>query len=153
MATGDETRLIAWHRELVGAHDRLREALRIAQQSTYEQTPARRDLLLFCHGFCVALGGHHTSEDEALFPELVARHPELSETIARLAQDHDLIAVLIQRLDAAICSGATVEDVAGRLDGIAAIMESHFRYEERRLVEVLASLRLRAPIATMLGPL
>jgi hypothetical protein len=39
------------------------------------------------------------------------------------------------------------------LEGIAAIMESHFRYEERQLLSVLETLSLDAPPEEVLGPL
>lgn len=64
------------------------------------------DLLLFCHGFCDTLSGHHLAEDTALFPELRARYPQL---------------------------------------------ESHFRYEERQLLDVLATLKWDADPRSAFG--
>lgn len=142
-----EDRLIAWHRELAAAHTRLRAALELAQDAPSS------DLLLFCLGFCTALGGHHRSEDARLFPELVDRHPELATTIARLEQDHSMIAHLLAALESAIRSEAAPEEIARHLEGIAAIMESHFRYEERQLTGILAELDLDATVPEVLGPL
>ena len=154
-ATSD--RLIAWHRELTAAHARLRSALQLAQDSLDDpQTDPRvasRDLLLYCLGFCAALGGHHRSEDAGLFPELAGRHPELDETIAYLKQDHSMIAYLLSGLEKAIRSQAPPEEIGRHLEGLAAIMESHFRYEERQLLTVLATLDLDAAVPDMLGPL
>jgi hypothetical protein len=113
----------------------------------------RRDLLLFCHGFCAALGGHHLGEDARLFPELDVRHPELGEVIAQLRQDHSMIAYLLTELDHAFDSDATPEELVRHLDGIGAIMESHFGFEERRLLPLLAGLELDADISAVLGPL
>lgn len=143
----DHRRLIAWHRELTAAHDQLRAALAVAQDAPTS------DLLLYCLGFCTALGGHHRSEDACLFPELLHRHPELTETIAYLEQDHSMISYLLGGLEQVIQTQAPPDEVARHLEGIAAIMESHFRYEERQLTSILADLDLEAPVQDVLGPL
>ncbi len=146
MSPADD-RLIAWHRELQAAHTRLRAALELAQDAPSS------DVLLYCLGFCTALGGHHRSEDGRLFPELIDRHPELATTIARLEQDHAMIAHLLGAFEAAIRSQAPPDEIARHLEGVAAIMESHFRYEERQLSGILAELDLDAPVGDVLGPL
>lgn len=158
MSPGDTSRLIAWHREVSASHTRLRAALQLAQDSLTvpqlsDQHAASRDLLLYCLGFCAALGGHHRSEDTRLFPELAGRHPELDETIAYLQQDHSMIAHLLGGLEKAVRSQAPPEEIGRHLEGLAAIMESHFRYEERQLLAVLATLDLDAPVTDLLGPL
>ncbi|HEU4546170.1 MAG TPA: hemerythrin domain-containing protein [Microlunatus sp.] len=158
MSSGGTGRLIAWHRELSAAHIRLRSALQLAQDSLTDpqlsdQHAASRELLLYCLGFCAALGGHHRSEDAGLFPELVGRHPELDNTIAYLKQDHSMIAHLLGGLEEAVASQAPAEEIGRHLEGIAAIMESHFRYEERQLLAVLATLDLDAAVPDLLGPL
>lgn len=112
-----------------------------------------RDLLLFCHGFCTALTGHHTGEDETLFPAVAAAHPELRETLHQLAQDHSMIADLLAGLQAAVDGAATPVELEPHLEGIAAIMESHFRYEERQLLPVLDALALDVDPHDALGPL
>ncbi|HEV2797045.1 MAG TPA: hypothetical protein VGV65_05455 [Nocardioides sp.] len=48
-------------------------------------------------------------------------------------------------------AGATELD--RHLEGIAAIMESHFAYEERQLLTVLDTLALQSEVASVLGPL
>ncbi|MDF2846303.1 MAG: hemerythrin protein, partial [Oerskovia sp.] len=65
MTEGEKTRLVAWSHELRAVHDRLREALRVTRAALDDGAaaePATRDLLLFCHGFCTALTGHHEGE-------------------------------------------------------------------------------------------
>jgi len=153
VSPGDTSRLIAWHRELAAAHERLRSALRLAQDSLDDPYVATRDLLLYCVGFCAALGGHHRSEDAGLFPELVGRHPELAETIAYLKQDHAMIAYLLGGLEDAVQSQATPDEIGRHLEGLAAIMESHFRYEERQLLTVLETVALGTDPRAVLGPL
>jgi hemerythrin-like domain-containing protein len=154
----DTSRLIAWHRELAAAHVRLRSALELAQDSlenpqTTDPQLARRDLLLFCLGFCAALGGHHRSEDARLFPELHESHPELDKTIAYLKQDHSMIAHLLAELERVVQSQAPPAEIGRHLEGVAAVMESHFRYEERQLLAVLADIDLDAAVTDVLGPL
>jgi hemerythrin-like domain-containing protein len=151
----EKDRLVAWNRELADAHQRLRRALRVAQDSLDEaDTPsAREDLTLYCHGFCAALDGHHVSEDAALFPELSERHPRLRPVIAKLRQDHEMIAALLTGFEAAVKSAAAPDELERHLQGLAAIMESHFSYEERQLSDVLAALDLAADPHDLLGPL
>lgn len=150
----DAARLVAWHRELRAAHDRLRDALRAAQAALDDDAyAASRDLLLYCYGFCTALAGHHRGEDAILFPELAARRPDLRPVLGKLRQDHDMIGSLLGQLEAAVQSGASRQQLERHLEGIAAIMESHFRFEERQLLEVLATLDLEASVTEVLGPL
>lgn len=134
-------------------HERLREALSITQEALASGEPPGRDLLLFCHGFCTALTGHHEGEDRMLFPAIAAQHPELRETLRYLEQDHSMIAHLIGGMQVAVESSAMPAELSRHLEGIAAIMESHFRYEERQLLSVLETLALDADPEAVLGPL
>ena len=156
MTEGEKTRLIAWADEMRRVHDRLRKALRVTQEAIAagdRAEPAARDLLLFCHGFCEALTGHHQGEDRELFPAIGAAHPELRDTIRQLEQDHSMIGPLLGGLQAAVDRAATSETLGKHLEGIAAIMESHFRFEERKLLGVLDTLALDADIGEVFGPL
>jgi hemerythrin-like domain-containing protein len=163
-ATVNEERVIAWGDELRRVHSRLREALRIARESvdlpsvevlpvevaSVDEQPLPKptaalshDLLLFCRGFCAALTGHHESEDTRLFPQLVRDRPDLVPVVDRLHQDHRMIAHLVAELEWTVSNGGSRAETLRHLDGLEAIMESHFRYEERQLVQVLnASSRL-----------
>jgi hemerythrin-like domain-containing protein len=150
----DQTRLVAWDRELRTAHARLRAALRVATRTVDEAGDGLpRELLLYCHGFCTALSGHHAGEDVHLFTALADRHPALRPTIARLEQDHAMIGHLLTELDRALRSREPAAVLHRHLDGLAAIMESHVRYEERELLGVLATFRLDAGTDEVLGPL
>ncbi|MFC7549601.1 hemerythrin domain-containing protein [Plantactinospora sp. GCM10030261] len=156
MGEGETTRLVAWSREMRAVHDRLRLALAVTRQALAAGEPARpatRDLLLFCHGFCAALTAHHTGEDRDLFPAIAQEHPELRETLHYLRQDHSMIGHLLAGLQAAVDRSAPSAELDRHLEGVAAIMESHFRYEERQLLAVLETLALDADPAAVLGPL
>jgi len=62
--------------------------------------------------------------------------PELAPTIDKLAADHWLIAGIlgqVRELLARAAGGADPAAVVGELDGLAAIMDSHFAFEESRI--------------------
>lgn len=156
MTEGEKTRLVARSDELRGVHTRLRRTLELTRRAIGSGGPApglSRDLLLFCHGFCTALTRHHEGEDRDLFPAIAAAHPEMRGTLRKLEQDHAMIAHLVTALVAEIAAEASVPDLLRHLEGISAIMESHFRYEERQLLAVLETLALDADPAQVLGSL
>ncbi|MFD7549975.1 hemerythrin domain-containing protein [Streptomyces sp. NPDC059578] len=156
MTERETTRLVAWSRELRQVHERLREALAVTRDSVADGTAgeaATRELLLYCHGFCAALDGHHRGEDRTLFPAIAAAHPELRPVLRSLEQDHSMIAHLLGGLRDAVDRAAPPEELDQHLEGIAAIMENHFRYEERQLLSVLETLELAAAPEEVLGPL
>ncbi|REJ07882.1 hemerythrin domain-containing protein [Microbacterium bovistercoris] len=152
----DAERFTAWSDELRRVHGRLREALRVTGEALAagEQTaPAARDLLLYCRGFCSALDSHHRGQDRSLFPAIEREHPDLAPTLRKLEQDHAMMAHLIEGLQSAVESDAAPADLARHLDGLGAIMESHFRYEERQLLTVLDTLAADAAPRDALGTL
>ena len=137
-------------------HGRLREALTFTRDAVERGDPAEdpvRELLLFCHGFCSALDAHHRGEDRTLFPAIAAAHPDLAPVLRALEQDHSMIGHLLGGLQAAVESRSGPEVLARHLEGVAAIMESHFRYEERQLLTVLDGLELSADPGEALGSL
>ncbi|WP_235940662.1 hemerythrin domain-containing protein [Paramicrobacterium fandaimingii] len=99
----------------------------------------------------MALTGHHEAEDRELFPTIAAEHPELRGTLRRLEQDHSMIAHLMAGLTDAVERAASPAELRRHMEGIAAIMESHFRYEERQLLTVLDTLALDGAPRTALG--
>lgn len=152
----DAARLIAWDQELRAAHSRLRAALAATREALAagEGTPdAASELVLYCIGFCAALDGHHRAEDHALFPALRAEHPELGGIIDKLMQDHSMLAHLLASLRTAAERGDDAASIGRHVDGIAAIMESHFRFEEREILTPLRALTLDGDVRTVLGPL
>lgn len=80
-----------------------------------------------------------------MFAELVRDRPDLAATVAKLTEDHELIAGILSRVrelaDKAAApgegGGEGAEAIGRELDGLAAIMESHFRYEERTISRAL----------------
>jgi hypothetical protein len=142
VATQDDDRAAAWSRELVGAHEVLRERLVHLRANLGEARVEDLDFATRCLAFCSALDLHHVAEDEGMFPDLLHARPDLQPVVANLMQDHQMIAGILTTVRdlAAEATGATEERRAaiGReLDGLAAIVESHFTYEERSLRDAL----------------
>jgi hemerythrin-like domain-containing protein len=152
----DTTRLIAWSTELRDVHRRLRQALAVSRDAARDSADADRagrDLLLYCHGFCTALDGHHHGEDRALFPAIEQSHPHLAPVLRNLERDHSMIGHLLGSLREALDRAASPGELERHLEGVAAIMENHFRYEERQLLTVLEELHLDGATGDVLGPL
>jgi hemerythrin-like domain-containing protein len=155
--TGDRNRARALSLELRAIHDSLRDRLRDAVDALTEGRTPDTDLrpLDHCIGFCVALHEHHTGEDTAVFPALREAAPDLADTIDKLTQDHSMMSWLIRRAASAIELAAGSGDlapVAAELEGISAIMESHFRYEERSILEALDRLPGPTSLAEAMRP-
>ena len=127
MGIADErARLTAYGSQMILTHVHLRELLEDLRDGVHPDA----ELGLHCLAFCDAVTEHHTDEDDNVFPLLAARHPELRDFLAALRRDHLVIAGMLGRLRA----GA---EPAETLSGLAAILETHFRGEEKRLVAVL----------------
>jgi hypothetical protein len=99
----------------------------------------------FCQSYCRAVTGHHTLEDTSVFPHLGRADPKLEPVLARLGEEHETIAEILERIDAALVALVAGEpeamaQVRGAVDLITDAMASHFSYEERELVEPLARL-------------
>jgi len=133
--TDDHERLTALGNQLIDTHARLLDALDDLRAGG---DPAR-DLATHCLAFCAAVTRHHTEEDETVFPMLAERHPELRELLDGLAHDHAMVAGMLRRAGE-LAADLDAEGARAELDGLSAILASHFRWEERRLVGVLNAL-------------
>jgi hypothetical protein len=123
------SRLQGFGNQLVEFHQRLRDQL-----DDLRSSPGR-DLLLHCTTFCTALTRHHTGEDDGAFPVLAAEYPELRPVLEELARDHVLIADALQRLQ-----NLDPQQNETELATVAALLETHFTYEERKLTAALNAL-------------
>lgn len=137
----DEGRAVAWSRQLAQAHAALRQQLH-AWQADLDAAPAGGGLLAHCLSFCSALSAHHDGEDGGLFAELLRVRPELGGVVRKLAEDHQMIAGILATAGdlARAAAGATPERrevLRQELGGLAAIMESHFGYEERAISDTI----------------
>jgi iron-sulfur cluster repair protein YtfE (RIC family) len=148
--------------QLIQVHQALRERLTSLRQEAAGDTgplaaeaalPA--DLLSHCLSFCTAIRTHHSGEDDELLPALRAAAPDLAPVIDNLIADHALVAGILRRIRELLAPG---QPLPGRgalmreLDGLTAILESHFSYEERRLAAALDILRPEAWTADVFAP-
>ncbi|MFL6078378.1 MAG: hemerythrin domain-containing protein [Ornithinibacter sp.] len=140
--SGGAARVVALGAELRRLHDRIRDVLDDAREGldlTVATASLTDDLVLRCRAVCTTLGMHHRDEDAALFPWLRRAFPGLDPVVDRLEEDHVMIGALLSDLEHLVGSGADGDLVLQHLEGVDAIMENHFRYEERELVALLDS--------------
>lgn len=137
-AVGEQ--LIEIHQWLRGELARLREEIGAYADSGTSQPPS--PLRAHCTAFCRALTQHHTGEDTVAFQALGERFPELVPVLEQLRQDHLLVADILRRLQQLLTAVTpdNAEQVRRELDGLTAILESHFQWEERRLVDAFNAL-------------
>ncbi|TCO56675.1 hemerythrin domain-containing protein [Actinocrispum wychmicini] len=120
-------RLAAFGTQLTEVHNWLRTEL-----SRVRSGIGARDLRAHCLTFCAAVTRHHTGEDTGAFVTLARHYPQLRPVLAELTRDHEQIAELLRAL-----ADAPIPDV---VDGVAALLESHFYYEEKKIIDALNSL-------------
>jgi hypothetical protein len=124
--------------QLAQAHRELRRRLADVRTGLGRRRLDDDTLLTHCLAFCTALTNHHQGEDTGLFTALVRERPDLAPAVAELVEDHGSISQILARVrelaeQAAATPDADLEAIGRELDGLAAIVESHFGYEERAI--------------------
>ncbi|MFC7241349.1 hemerythrin domain-containing protein [Catellatospora aurea] len=141
MASPADDRTVALSTQLAQAHQELRRRIREIRSGITRREAGHDALVTHCLAFCAALTSHHRGEDDGLFAELLAQRPDLAPTIAKLVEDHGLITSIVSRVAELAGAAGSPDDapeaIGRELDGLTAIMESHFAYEERVLGEAL----------------
>ncbi|MEU1753841.1 hemerythrin domain-containing protein [Micromonospora matsumotoense] len=143
--------LVEIHLWLLDQLDQIRAALD-ADPSADADPPAGsrlRHLRTHCLSFCAALTRHHTGEDTGAFRVLADEAPELRPVLDKLSRDHRMVDWIVRRIEALVADPpvddpTALDRVRVELDGLSAILESHFRYEERTLTAALDTLGDRA---------
>ncbi|MEV4807899.1 LLM class flavin-dependent oxidoreductase [Nonomuraea sp. NPDC049421] len=153
-------------RHLVQVHDGYRQELRQVQDAVEQVAAGHADtgalrsainrlsvrqnhwtLGTFCATFNRLLTVHHTIEDESMFPAVLERDSTLAPVVKKLEQEHEVIAELLDRLDAAcvalLADPAAIGQVRAEVDRLVRVLSSHFAYEEEELVEPIARLGIR----------
>jgi Hemerythrin HHE cation binding domain len=135
----ERARIVAWSAQMRRVHQKLDDALVVARESIESGDPAPPPLdpLTYCWAFCAELASHHVGEDTQLFPRLIEQRPELAEVVGNLARDHRMIGHLLGELRHSVAAGESSDHLLRHLDGVEAVMTTHFRYEEKRLLGVL----------------
>lgn len=138
------SRAAALSTRLARVHAELRRGLADARDAL--ENPAAEEptsLVAHCLAFCTALTSHHQGEDGGLFGELVRVDPSVAPVIDKLVEDHQLISGLIQRARSLLPEAHSAPTAQQRLalrrelDGIDAILSSHFAYEERTISKAI----------------
>src|SRR6478736_6820661 len=151
--------------QLAAVHDDLRARVRAIRGGLLRpgtttadaQSPAA-GILEHCLGFCRALQAHHTGEDDGLFAALRVERPDLGPMLDKLAEDHHLVAGILTRVavlaeeasETSEASGARRTRLVGELDGLMAIMDSHFAFGERSIGAALDGLDDRSWVGAVL---
>ncbi len=155
-------RLAALSEQLIHVHQELRERLASVRREASggaglpgPRTAIGADLLSHCLSLCAAIQAHHTGEDSQLLPALRAAAPELAPVIDNLVEDHALVAGILRQVRELLAPASTPlgpDALVRELDGLMAILESHFNYEERRLAKALDTMGPRAWSADVFAP-
>ncbi|HEX3003005.1 MAG TPA: LLM class flavin-dependent oxidoreductase [Angustibacter sp.] len=99
---------------------------------------------VYCASYCRIVTGHHSLEDQSVFPHLRSRDPRLAPVIDRLEAEHHVISAVLERVDQALVAMVSAPDglaqVRAAVDLLTDTLLSHLAYEERELVEPLARL-------------
>jgi hypothetical protein len=128
---------VAFGNQLVQTHIALRERLEALRDGLVDDARVT-DLWSHCLSFCAALERHHTAEDDGVFPVLAREHPELRPVLDELGRDHRIVSDALTALGELDDADPVV--LRRELDGVAALMETHFTYEERKIADVLSAL-------------
>jgi iron-sulfur cluster repair protein YtfE (RIC family) len=156
-------RLLAFGTQLVETHLWLRDELDqlrddvdayLSGDGSSDAAARPRDLRAHCLTFCSALSRHHLAEDDNAFPAVAAEFPELRPTLEQLTHDHHVVADILTRIEALVADLAPTSDPAEaervntELEGLSAILETHFRFEEKRLVDAYNAMTSTADSGT-----
>lgn len=91
-------------------------------------------------GYAGEVLAHHTTEDDVVFPELVARVPSLAPLMERADADHHHLDELMEDVTAslaAVAEGAPAERAAAVLRQVADHMDEHLGMEDRDFLPVI----------------
>lgn len=157
----DAQHLIQIHDGLRAELERVRDVvgqvraghLQVGQARSIINTMAMRQnnwtLGACCESYCRIVTGHHTIEDRSVFPHLRGREPGVAPVLDRLEAEHEVIAEVLDRFDAALVAlvggdgygavgAAALDDVEAQVDLLTETLLSHLAYEERELIGPLA---------------
>lgn len=96
-----------------------------------------------CGATCQMLTGHHSIEDQWLFPALQGYSTGLDKVVARLQYEHTFIHQLIGRLENAaralikVASAENAKTLRAEFNALEGFVKSHFGYEQGELEEAL----------------
>ena len=96
----------------------------------------------YCARYCTTVTGHHSLEDESVFPHLRRQERDLEPVIDRLEEEHVVIHGVVEEIDRALVAFVADPEDFTRLEAAVDLLTdtllSHLSYEEEQLVEPLA---------------
>ena len=101
----------------------------------------------YCESYCRIVTGHHTLEDRSMFAFLRQRDADAAPVVDRLAEEHEVIADVLEQVDRALVglvgaepreASERLEQLSGAVDLLTDTLLSHLSYEERELLHPLA---------------
>jgi len=142
---------------LLQVHDHLRQELVEIQEAVAAVAAGRLDpeaarslisrltlrqndwtLGLFCARYCRVVSIHHTIEDRHMFPALRQEDETLSVVLTRLAEEHEIIAEVLERFDRTLVAMMTapsgIAEVRRLATELGEALLSHLAYEENELL-------------------
>lgn len=123
---------------LTRVHDAFRRELALIRAEVAAAGPnVGAQLRINCLTLCAGLHNHHLGEDGVLFPLVAAQRPDLAATLERLRVEHERIAALVARLQAAVDGQADPVALRREVDRLTEELERHLSYEEEHLVPAL----------------
>ena len=142
MATNDAQRAEVFSLQIRRAHQQLRDELARIRAALGGDEHVITGLQVHCLAFCSALATHHRGEDDGMFTQLLDARPDLAPAIGNLIDDHAAIAAILHQIRALGLQGKAIPpeslpELRREFDGLAAIVESHFGYEERAISAAL----------------
>jgi len=129
------------HRTFRNAYDESARLVRANPTPSAQRVTFLADHIDFGVGM---LHSHHESEDELLYPVLIARVPEQAERTERVEHEHQLVAGAIEAATGACAAwrtqptAETGEALATALDELNATLQPHLDDEERDVVPLAA---------------
>lgn len=120
-------------------HDNFRHELALIREEMRKNTGSTlgAQLRVNCLTFCQGIHNHHVGEDMGLFPFLADRHPEAAPVLARLGEEHERIAALVEELKQVVWTATEPATAQAEVERLAAELEAHLTYEEEQLIPLL----------------
>lgn len=138
MAVGPSLRQLDAHQAIhhggyAGALSRTEEVFELLTDGESEQAAKAVDELL--DYWQTRIISHADAEEEGFYAEIAAGKPELSEAIAKLTRDHELMRMMVADIQRMRQEEGLNHEVLRNLQALLAVNEIHSREEERLLFD------------------
>ncbi|MFS0574913.1 hemerythrin domain-containing protein [Sporosarcina sp. 179-K 3D1 HS] len=118
---------------LSGAIDKTEVMMDFLKQGDLESANKAADELI--DFWITRVISHADAEEEGLYKEIAAQHPELKEAIVQLTRDHNLIRIIVNDIQKLREQEGLSPNVLHKFHALLVVNEIHSRDEERMLLE------------------